>query len=276
MTVREAAIRREGHDVTIVGISRMAVTAERAASSSPSSTRSRPRSSTRARCARSTSTRSLACARRIAASSSRRAGRTAASARTSAALIQEQAFDDLDAPIRRVTGADVPMPYAKNLEQIAFPHEPEVVDAVLATFAGTPTMTEIVMPRLSDSMEEGTIIRWLKAGGEEVARRGARRDRDRQGDDDLRVRRRGRAGQIVAQEGDTLAIGGARSRAIGDGAARGLRAPAVEAVVAGRAGGESARPASAPPRQAAGAAGPSRGAKRPAPGGPPTATATGA
>src|SRR2546426_265264 len=42
-----------------------------------------------------------------------------------AALVQEQAFDDLDAPVGRVTGADVPMPYAKNLEQIAFPHEPQ-------------------------------------------------------------------------------------------------------------------------------------------------------
>jgi pyruvate dehydrogenase E1 component beta subunit len=51
-----------------------------------------------------------------------------------AALIQEQAFDDLDAPIGRVTGADLPMPYSKPLEQIAFPHEPQVVEAVLATF----------------------------------------------------------------------------------------------------------------------------------------------
>ena len=50
-----------------------------------------------------------------------------------AALIPEQAFDDLDAPIGRVTGADVPMPYSKPLEQIAFPHEPQVVQAVLAT-----------------------------------------------------------------------------------------------------------------------------------------------
>src|SRR6476661_2746162 len=31
-------------------------------------------------------------------------------------------------------------------------------------------MTEIVMPRLSDSMEEGTILKWLKADGDEVAR----------------------------------------------------------------------------------------------------------
>ena len=44
-----------------------------------------------------------------------------------AALIQEQAFDYLDAPVGRVTGADVPMPYSKPLEQIAFPHEPQVV-----------------------------------------------------------------------------------------------------------------------------------------------------
>ena len=51
-----------------------------------------------------------------------------------AALIQEQAFDYLDAPVARVTGADVPMPYSKPLEQIAFPHEPQVVQAVLATF----------------------------------------------------------------------------------------------------------------------------------------------
>jgi pyruvate dehydrogenase E1 component beta subunit len=51
-----------------------------------------------------------------------------------AALIQEQAFDWLDAPVARVTGADLPMPYSKPLEQIAFPHEPQVVDAALALF----------------------------------------------------------------------------------------------------------------------------------------------
>ncbi len=53
-----------------------------------------------------------------------------------AALIQEQAFDDLDAPIQRVTGADVPMPYAKRLEQAAIPHPEHVVSAALATLEG--------------------------------------------------------------------------------------------------------------------------------------------
>jgi pyruvate dehydrogenase E1 component subunit beta len=53
-----------------------------------------------------------------------------------AALIQEQAFDYLDAPIQRVTGADVPMPYAKRLEQAAIPHPEHVVSAALAALEG--------------------------------------------------------------------------------------------------------------------------------------------
>jgi pyruvate dehydrogenase E1 component subunit beta len=53
-----------------------------------------------------------------------------------AALIQEQAFDYLDAPIQRVTGADVPMPYAKRMEQAAIPHPEHVVSAALATLEG--------------------------------------------------------------------------------------------------------------------------------------------
>ena len=51
-----------------------------------------------------------------------------------AALIGEQAFDFLDAPVTRVTGADLPMPYSKPLEQSAFPHPEHVVQAALATF----------------------------------------------------------------------------------------------------------------------------------------------
>jgi pyruvate dehydrogenase E1 component beta subunit len=53
-----------------------------------------------------------------------------------AALVAEQAFDHLDAPIQRVTGADVPMPYAKRLEQAAIPHPEHVVSAALATLEG--------------------------------------------------------------------------------------------------------------------------------------------
>lgn len=44
-------------------------------------------------------------------------------------LVQEEAFDWLDAPVVRVTQADVPMPYAKNLEQLAKPSAERVVAA---------------------------------------------------------------------------------------------------------------------------------------------------
>ena len=47
-------------------------------------------------------------------------------------LIQERAFDYLDAPVARVCGADVPMPYAKGLETAALPSEQHIVDAALA------------------------------------------------------------------------------------------------------------------------------------------------
>lgn len=46
-----------------------------------------------------------------------------------AALIQEEAFDSLDAPVLRVSQADTPMPYAKNLEQLAKPNADRVVKA---------------------------------------------------------------------------------------------------------------------------------------------------
>jgi len=44
--------------------------------------------------------------------------------------IHRDAFSDLDAPVLRVTGADVPMPYAKNLEHMAMPDTGRVVEAV--------------------------------------------------------------------------------------------------------------------------------------------------
>jgi len=45
-------------------------------------------------------------------------------------LIQNRAFDYLDAPVLRVTGADVPMPYAKNLEHLCLPDVSRVSEAV--------------------------------------------------------------------------------------------------------------------------------------------------
>jgi pyruvate/2-oxoglutarate/acetoin dehydrogenase E1 component len=130
-----AAIRREGSDVTIVGISRMVSTAEKAAKilSEQHEIEAElidPRTlrpldlDTILESVRKTN-------RAVIVEEGWPHGGVGANL---AALIQEQAFDHLDAPVARVTGADLPMPYSKPLEQIAFPHEPQIVEAVLATF----------------------------------------------------------------------------------------------------------------------------------------------
>jgi pyruvate dehydrogenase E1 component beta subunit len=49
-----------------------------------------------------------------------------------AARIMEHAFDYLDAPVTRVSGKDVPMPYAANLEKLALPSVAEIVEAAKA------------------------------------------------------------------------------------------------------------------------------------------------
>jgi pyruvate dehydrogenase E1 component beta subunit len=135
MRFGEAAIRREGGDVTIVGISRMAVTATRAAETLASEHDIEaevidPRTlrpldlDTILESVKKTN-------RAVIVEEGWPHGGVGANL---AALIQEQAFDWLDAPVQRVTGADAPMPYSKPLEQAAFPHEEHVVQATLATF----------------------------------------------------------------------------------------------------------------------------------------------
>ena len=50
--------------------------------------------------------------------------------------VMEQAFDWLDAPIARVTGKDVPMPYAENLEKLALPQVEDIVATAQAVCDG--------------------------------------------------------------------------------------------------------------------------------------------
>src|SRR6185295_6002011 len=135
MRFGEAAIRREGTDVTIVGISRMAITALKAADvlddeHDVDAEVIDPR--TLRPLDLDTIVESIKKTNRaVIVEEGWPHGGVGANL---AALIQEQAFDHLDAPVARVTGADLPMPYSKPLEQIAYPHEPQVVEAVLATF----------------------------------------------------------------------------------------------------------------------------------------------
>src|SRR5574338_1025158 len=50
------------------------------------------------------------------------------------AQIMEQAFDELDSPVRRVCSAEVPMPYAKHMEDAALPQPEKIVDAVMQMY----------------------------------------------------------------------------------------------------------------------------------------------
>ncbi len=129
---------REGSDITIVGVSRMALTAERAAATlaaehdvhaeviDPRTLRPLDLDTILASVAKTNH-----C---VIVEEGWPHGGVGANL---SALISEQAFDDLDAPVQRVTGADVPMPYSKPLEDIAYPHEPQIVAAVLATLNRT-------------------------------------------------------------------------------------------------------------------------------------------
>jgi pyruvate dehydrogenase E1 component beta subunit len=134
----EAAVRREGSDVTIVGILKMAHVAEGAARALANEHGVEaevidPRTlrpldlDTIVESVRKTN-------RAVIVEEGWPHGGVGANLAT---LITEQAFDHLDAPVQRVTGADVHMPYSKRLEQAAIPHEEHVVQAALAALQGS-------------------------------------------------------------------------------------------------------------------------------------------
>jgi pyruvate dehydrogenase E1 component subunit beta len=134
----EAAVRREGGDVTIVGVLKMAHVAEEAARAlshehgveaeviDPRTLRPLDLD-TILESVRKTN-------RAVIVEEGWPHGGVGANL---AALIAEQAFDHLDAPVQRVTGADVHMPYSRRLEQAAIPHEEHVVKAALAALEGS-------------------------------------------------------------------------------------------------------------------------------------------
>jgi pyruvate dehydrogenase E1 component beta subunit len=133
----KATVRREGSDVTIIGILKMAQVAEEAAATlaaehgveaeviDPRTLRPLDLDTILESVAKTN--------RAVIVEEGWPHGGVGANI---SALITEQAFDHLDAPPQRVTGADVHMPYSKRLEQAAIPHSEHVVSAALATLEG--------------------------------------------------------------------------------------------------------------------------------------------
>jgi pyruvate dehydrogenase E1 component beta subunit len=133
--IGRAAVTREGTDITIVGYSRMAAVAHQVAEQLAESGIS----------AEVVDLRSLRPLDRDTIVASVRKTGCAVVAEDDwltygigaeiAATISDGAFDHLDAPVRRVAAAEVPLPYAKPLEQAALPSADSLVTAVRETLA---------------------------------------------------------------------------------------------------------------------------------------------
>src|SRR5215208_5399254 len=89
-------------------------------------------------------------------------------------------------------------------------------------------MADVAMPRLSDSMEEGTILKWLKSDGDEIKR--GEELVEIETDEANMTYESDQAGvlKIVAQEGDTLPVGGTIAQIGEGGGGGGSEAPAEQ------------------------------------------------
>ena len=71
----------------------------------------------------------------------------------------------------RVTGKDVPMPYAANLEALALPQSDDIVRSALQICYAEEDLKmaiDILMPALSPTMTEGILSKWLVKQGDKV------------------------------------------------------------------------------------------------------------
>ena len=112
-------------------------------------------------------------------------------------------------------------------------------------------MADVAMPRLSDSMEEGTILKWLKSDGDEVSRGDEiveietdKANMTYEADQDGTLK-------IVAQEGDTLAVGETIARIGAGGETNGAAPTERESEEGGDEGGAEAETATATAEQEA-------------------------
>ena len=87
------------------------------------------------------------------------------------ATVAEEAFEDLDAPIRRIAAPDTPVPFSPVLEKAFIPQVDDVVRGIkelAELLMATNTAVDVVMPQMGVSVSEGTITRWAKQVGDTV------------------------------------------------------------------------------------------------------------
>ena len=169
----QANVLREGTDVTLIGYSGSVHQALRAATTLAAGGHRCRGASTSARCAPLDIDAIVASVRKtnraVVVEDDWRFGGFGGEI---AAIIQEQAFDYLDAPVLRVSGADVPMPYNGDAGagRAAARGGHRRSRRSRRWCRSMPMISEVVMPQMGADMTEGTVLRWLKHEGDQVER----------------------------------------------------------------------------------------------------------
>ena len=91
-----------------------------------------------------------------------------------AATIAEEAFEYLDAPVKRITAPDTPVPFSPTLEKAFIPQVEDVVEGLQRArgstrWRGRTDAVDVVMPQMGVSVSEGTVTKWLKQVGEQIS-----------------------------------------------------------------------------------------------------------
>ena len=146
-----------------------------------------------------------------------------------AATIAEEAFEDLDAPLKRIAAPDTPVPFSPVLEKAYIPQVEDVVaglkEARRVLMATTSTI-DVVMPQMGVSVSEGTITKWLKQEGEPIeADESLLEISTDKVDTEVPSPGSGVVQQILVQEGETVEVGTKLAVIAPEGA---VAAPAAE------------------------------------------------
>ena len=158
-----------------------------------------------------------------------------------AATIAEEAFEDLDAPVKRIAAPDTPGTVLAGAREGLHPaggrrrRRPQGARRVLMA---TETQIEVVMPQMGVSVSEGTITKWLKNEGEPIARDESLLEISTDKvDTEVPSPGEGVVAKILVQEGETVEVGtvlaviapeGAEVSAPARGAAQPVAEPATQ------------------------------------------------
>ena len=165
-----------------------------------------------------------------------------------AATIAEEAFEDLDAPLKRITAPDTPVPFSPSLEKAYIPQVEDVArrdQGGCGVLMATDTAIDVVMPQMGVSVSEGTITKWLKQEGETIeADESLLEISTDKVDTEVPSPGSGVVQQILVQEGETVEVGTKLAVIAPEGAEA---PPAAESAAARARDAGGAAEAEAPP-----------------------------